>query len=145
MKKYVRLILSLAVLGISMCFLASCSSVDPGVGEKYFEALNVGDLETADQFVCPSQQGKLSEKVLRRMDTPPKGTDVLGLESPGMSEIECEATDSSVLTCTFWSPQLQCSGNILSGEAITCTSWKLKGEQKTIELIFEDGKVCDCD
>jgi len=130
---------------IPIFLLASCASVDPSIGEAFLEALNVGDLEAADQYVCPSQQGKLSEKVLRRTGTPPKGTDVLGLTSPGMSEIECVSESPTELMCSLWSPQLQCTGNLLMGETVTCTSWKLKGEKKTIQLIFEDDKICDYD
>jgi len=130
---------------ISILFLVSCGTIDPKVGVTYLETINIGNLDDADQYVCASQEGKLSEKIQKISNTPPKGADVLGLESPGISEINCEKTNSNELICTFWSPVLQCKGNILAGETVTCTSWKLKGEQKTIVLIFEDGKICDYD
>jgi hypothetical protein len=145
-KKHTTSLMKTALISmISIILLASCGSIDPNVGVKYLEAINLGDLDQADQYVCASQAGELSEKIQKRSNTPTKGQDVLGLTSPGMTEIKCEKTSSSELTCTFWSPELQCTGNLLAGDPITCTSWKTKGEQKTILLIFEDGKICDYD
>jgi hypothetical protein len=143
--QFVCQILFVTIGAVSIFLLVSCASADPSIGESFLKALNVGDVEAADQYVCPSQKGKLSEKVLRRLNTPPKGADVLGLKSPGVSEIKCETASSTELTCSFWAPELQCTGNILMGESVTCTSWKLKGEQKSIQFILEDDKICDYD
>lgn len=130
---------------ISIFILVSCGTVSPNTGVTYLEAINHDNLDAADQYVCPSQVGKLSEKIQKKTNTPPKGADVLGLESPGISDIKCETTSANELTCMFWSPELQCTGNLLAGETVKCTSWKIKGEQITIKLIFEDGKICDYD
>jgi hypothetical protein len=129
---------------IAVILLVSCSSkADPGIGEAFLTAINIEDFETANQYVCPDQQGEIGQDILNRTKVPPKGMDVLGLSSPGMSEINCISEGTQEISCSFWAPELQCTGNLLAGEAVSCTSWKLKGQFHDLLFTFEDGKICD--
>lgn len=140
----VRLDLMISICIILALLLVSCSSkADPSIGEAFLNAINTEDFETANQYVCPDQQGEIGQDILNRTKVPPKGMDVLGLSSPGMSEITCISEGDQEISCSFWAPELQCTGNLLAGEAISCTSWKLQGQFHDFLFIFEDGKICD--
>lgn len=129
------------VIGISACSPVA----DPGMGKAFLEAINIEDFDTADTYVCPTQQGQIGPEILKKAQVPPKGMEVLGLTSPGMAEISCSSEDAEAISCSFWSPQLQCTGNILAGEEVTCTSWKTQGTLYTLVFTLEEGKICGYD
>lgn len=118
-------------------------TADPSIGEAFLAAINIGDFDTADQYVCPSQAGLIGQEILSKTKVPIKGMDVLGLPSPGMTKITCKSVGRQVFTCSFWAPELQCEGNPLMGESVTCTSWNLLGQLHYLRIALVDGKICE--
>jgi hypothetical protein len=120
--------------------LAGCNIANPAIGREFLEAIHRNDLRGADQYVCTDKQGTLVESIVKE-NMMPRGTHILGVKSPGITDINCKNKDGKVL-CTFNRPKLLCTGDLLGGGAVTCTSFDPNGEPTELTLDMEDGKIC---
>jgi hypothetical protein len=137
-------LLLVAVLFLQTLLLSACSS---GVGapeaQKFLEFVNTGEQASANQYVCKEQQDGLINRLTDDTSMIEKDKDVLGMKSPGISNVQCQDKDGDVL-CSFSVPTLICSGNLFEENAnITCDAIDPVGKQVTILFIVKDGKFCN--
>lgn len=122
------------------------------IGEKFLIAINDNNLDLADEHVCESQQGQLTQKLLGEESMHPKAAwiEVVktpdgghGVTSPGLTDIKCEDSAGGDVVCVFLRPEASCTMSIRDGQ-IAGFNCSLKGGLST-EVIFkfDEGKICD--
>lgn len=140
MKKTLLLFVFCVLTGL----LTGCSSLGATDAQKFLQAINNGDLQTANRYVCKDKQDTLIHD-LKQASVIAKGEDVMGLKSPGIKDVSCQEKDG-VISCTFIAPSLVCSGltlnDLANNTSITCTSFDPNGAEKNISFEVSDGKFC---
>jgi hypothetical protein len=123
--------------------VAGCggASISADTGEEFIGYLNDGDLEAARAMVCEEERDTLVDRVMGNQSMVPEGVDMLGLSSPGLRDISCTVEDDTIV-CTFVRPQLQCSGDLLGGGEVTCSSFTPEGLPAELTLEMSGEEIC---
>lgn len=110
--------------------------------KEFMEALNNNDQEKANQYVCKDQQSRMLQRLLEQPGMAPKGKEVLGHKSPGLTDIICQ-NENSEISCTFIKPVFSTTGDFFSGGNTMKFKSFEPGDKKT-KLTFDmsKGKIC---
>jgi hypothetical protein len=141
-KKTNKTFLLVFIVSILIFSLVGCKTIGPSEAQKFLEAINNGETETAQKYICKEKQDTLI-KDLGKASIIGIGKDVMGLKSPGIKDISCQEKDG-VISCTYTAPALICSGLSFSkpSQPVKCTAFDPKGAEKTITFEITEGKFC---
>ena len=138
-------LLKQAIFLLCIAFILLGCAVGPDDAQVFLDAVNQGDIETANQFVCQDKRDDFVADLSKKASIIAVDQDVLGLKSPGIKEIECQKQGNDVV-CTFLAPSLLCSGldlnNLLADNPISCTSFDPAGTPTILTLEISQGKFC---